>query len=103
MYPIYEFGTQAQKEKYLPWLGKFFRWMMQRYIDLIYIAEGELIGAFVRVVPTNPIRPLWHVSPFRVSPNLIMVQTLQGWKPLQKKLTADSFLMEVKPGFPMLQ
>ena len=25
MHPIYEFGTQAQKEKYLPLLGKYFR------------------------------------------------------------------------------
>lgn len=27
MHPIYEFGTEAQKEKYLPRLGRcFFRW-----------------------------------------------------------------------------
>jgi len=31
MHPIYEFGTEAQKEKYLPRLAK-----------------GEIVGAFVR-------------------------------------------------------
>ena len=28
MHPIYEFGTQAQKEKYLPRLGKSFHYTM---------------------------------------------------------------------------
>lgn len=47
MHPIHEFGTQAQKEKYLPQLGKSFRCIVKLEIDSIYIAKGELVGAFV--------------------------------------------------------
>lgn len=47
MHPINEFGTQAQKEKYLPVLGKSFRYTMKHQINLVYIAKGDLIGAFV--------------------------------------------------------
>ena len=71
-------------------------------LTIIFIAKGELIGAFVSCSSYKSLTTFMTESS-RVSPNLIMVQTLQGWKLLQKKLTADSFLMEAKHGFPMPQ
>ena len=47
MHPIYEFGTQAQKDKYLPLLGNISIERCSVKLTLIYIAKGELIGAFV--------------------------------------------------------
>lgn len=50
MHPINEFGSEAQKEKYLPRLGKHITLLicMFRIADQVPIeAKGELIGCFV--------------------------------------------------------
>lgn len=60
MHPINEFGSDAQKERYLPRLGTYFafplwlvvvstsHWLNTDYKTIFRIAKGELIGCFVR-------------------------------------------------------
>lgn len=47
MHPIYAYGTQAQKDKYLPLLG-----MSEPFSKVVFLtsglAKGKLIGCFVR-------------------------------------------------------
>src|ERR1700712_4682201 len=46
MHPINEFGSDAQKEKYLPRLGSsYFRTVCPTYIRAL--AKGEIVGCFV--------------------------------------------------------
>lgn len=66
MHPINEFGSNSQKEKYLPRLAK-----------------GELLGAFVRNAFLRPF-PLTGFNT-RVSQNQIMVQILLAWRLRRKK------------------
>lgn len=46
MHPINEFGTDAQKEKYLPRLGKALHRDGEQAL-MLYTAKGELVGCFV--------------------------------------------------------
>lgn len=48
MHPIDEFGSDAQKEKYLPRLGKQPLGVSTVYNLPFSTAKGEIIGAFVR-------------------------------------------------------
>ena len=62
MHPINEFGTTAQKEKYLPRLSK-----------------GKLVGAFVSFTQ-RPVIVIDYIILLRVLPNQTMAQIRQAWK-----------------------
>lgn len=52
MHPIYAFGTETQKEKYLPKLGVFLCgscYALYVYIASGLTAKGEIIGCFVSI------------------------------------------------------
>ena len=51
MHPIYEFGSETQKEKYLPRLGMYPSkgLKVEELTRCCTIATGELVGAFVRL------------------------------------------------------
>lgn len=46
MHPISEFGSEAQKERYLPRLGLCYLSLPTRMLKIL-LAKGELVGAFV--------------------------------------------------------
>ena len=46
MHPINEFGSEAQKEKYLPRLGTRYFSLLTRMLK-VFLAMGALLGAFV--------------------------------------------------------
>lgn len=50
MHPIYEFGSEEQKERFLPRLGKDARNSYERGTEEV-TAKGEIIGCFVGHVP----------------------------------------------------
>lgn len=51
MHPINEFGTEAQKETYLPALGlNLFLIIVNEDADYLLTAKGELVGCFVRAL-----------------------------------------------------
>jgi glutaryl-CoA dehydrogenase len=47
MHPIHEFGSSAQKDRFLPGLGVSSRFPEYRYADNFFVAKGEIIGCFV--------------------------------------------------------
>jgi hypothetical protein len=49
MHPIHEFGTPAQKDKYLPPLGFQFHYDLDSHANYGLTAKGELVGCFVRI------------------------------------------------------
>lgn len=55
MHPIHTFGTQAQKDKFLPGLGRFLDFhQLIIQLELMHIvAKGELVGCFVSIEHTS--------------------------------------------------
>lgn len=99
MHPINEFGTDAQKEMYLPRLGKTSYLLCTCPYRDVAPAKAELVGAFVSLTADDT--PSMPNAFLRVSLNPTTVLTQPGWKPRQKRSMVGILSMGAKHGYPM--